>query len=61
MPDGATVAQARKAVGASKAARAVINPRIKCDQTATPVLVDAPEHFPLENNDSVVFMRDPRP
>ena len=61
MPDGATVAEARKAIGAPKVARAMINPRIQCDQTATPVVVDAPEDFLLENNDSVVFMRDTRP
>lgn len=61
MPDGATVVEARKAIGASKSARAMINPRLQCDQTATPVVVDAPDHFRLENNDSVVFMRDTRP
>jgi hypothetical protein len=56
-PVRATIADARKAINAPRSARAILNPRVRCDETATPVVVDAAEELQLENDDSVVFLR----
>lgn len=55
-----TVADARKAVGASSSARAMINPRMQCNQTASAVMVDVPDATLLENNDWVIFLAGSR-
>lgn len=38
----------------------MINPRVQCDETASPVMVDARETTVLENNDWVIFLVETR-
>jgi hypothetical protein len=55
MRERASVGDARAAIGAPASARPLINPRMRCDGTASPMILDATDTSELENDDQVVF------